>query len=101
MSNKIKNKDIQITKNGLVIKCADNKFTKTYIKQKGESNILVTKAMFNRYREVQYDGAWNMMMDWEEAANDAELSPVSYWTILNNYSDLARHYGKMEENNNG
>lgn len=55
--------------------------------------------MFNRYREVQYDGAWNMMMDWPEAAADAELSPVSYWTILNNYSDLARHYGEMEKNN--
>ena len=72
---------------------------KTYIKQKGKSNILITKAMFNRYREVQYDGAWNMMMDWPEAAADAELSPVSYWTILNNYSDLARHYGEMEKNN--
>ena len=99
MSNKIKNNDIKVTKNGLVIQCADNKYTKTYIKQKGKSNILITKAMFNRYREVQYDGAWNMMMDWPEAAADAELSPVSYWTILNNYSDLARHYGEMEKNN--
>lgn len=40
MSNKIKNKDIQVTKNGLVIQCADNKYTKTYIKQKENQTYL-------------------------------------------------------------
>lgn len=85
------------TDKGLVLQCADNKYTRTYIKQKGKSNILITKEMFNRYRAVQFDGAWNMLMDWEEAANDAEMAPVSYWTILNNYSELVKHFGKYEE----
>ncbi len=88
----MKNK-IRKVESGLVMKCADNKFTKGYIKQKGESNILITKAMFNRYRDVQMRGDWNMMMDWAEAADDANLAPQSYWTIINNYSEIAKEFG--------
>ena len=78
----------------ITVPCADNKHTQEYIKQKGKSTILITKDMFNRYREVQYNGAWNMMMDWKEAANDAELAPPAYWSIINNYELLAEHYGE-------
>ena len=85
------------TEKGLILECADNKYTQTYIKQKGKSNILITKAMFDRYRGVAYDGAWNMLMDWEEAANDAEMAPVSYFTILNNYDELVKHFGKYKK----
>ena len=96
------NKKIKVTpdkqKNlsDITVLCADNKYTQEYIKQQGTSSILITREMFNRYREVQFDGAWNMMMDWEEAANDAELSPVSYWTILENYKELLGKFGMID-----
>jgi hypothetical protein len=91
------NKEIKVTPDkevkDITVLCADNSYTKDYIKQQGTSSILITKGMFNRYRQVQYNGDWNMMMDWEEAANDAELAPPAYWSIINNYSQLADHYG--------
>ena len=83
---------MKTTKNGIVVLCADNKYTKQYIKQAGSSSILITRDMFKRYKKVQMDGAWNMMMDWAEAANDAELAPHSYWSIINNYTEIQEHF---------
>ena len=93
------NKPIKVTpdkqKNlsDITVLCADNKYTKDYIKHQGTSSILITRDMFNRYRQVQHNGCWNMIMDWTEAANDAELAPPAYWSIINNYEILAEHYG--------
>lgn len=94
----MKEQEIKVTPGDdkdLTVLCADNKHTKAYIKQEGTSSILITREMFNNYRQVQYDGAWNMIMDWEEAANDAQLAPPAYWSIINNYEKLAEHYGEF------
>ena len=93
-------KEIKVTPDkeikDITVLCADNKYTKDYIKQQGTSSILITKEMFNNYRAIHNAGCWNMMMDWEEAADDAELTPPAYWSIINNYGQLADHYGEFE-----
>lgn len=74
------------------IECAKTEETEEYVKQAGKTTILITEEMFTNFTEVQESGKWNMMMDWQEAANDAKLSPLGYHTIALNYHELNSHF---------
>jgi len=89
-------KEIRVTTSGVVLECSDNKHTQEYIKQKGKSNILITQAMITRFMEMKHMGLFRIKSDWEEASKDAELSPVSYWTILENYKELLGKFGMID-----
>ncbi len=82
----------------ITVKCADNKYTKKHINQMGETSMLITKKMFDKYRKVQYGGAYNMMMEWEIAQDATSLTPLVYWTIIKNYNKLQKHFGDYNEN---
>ena len=52
-----------------------------------------TKKQFEAYKEVQYRGNWNMIMDSRMAAMEAGLSDEVYWNIIHNYAQLKEIYG--------
>ncbi len=77
---------------------AKNKWTEQETKAEGENTILITKETFDKYREVQYGGAYNMMFEWAEACDAAGMTTRSYWSIIKNYGELEKHYGEYNPN---
>ena len=58
-----------------------------------KDNNMHTKKQFEAYKEVQYRGNWNMIMDSRMAAMEAGLSDEVYWNIIHNYAQLKEIYG--------
>lgn len=52
-----------------------------------------TKEQFERYKEVQHSGIYNMLTQWVLAAHDARLDEETYWKIITNYKELSEQYG--------
>lgn len=55
----------------------------------------IDNFMFDRYLQVQYDGAYNMMS--QEAREAADLTRDEHFTIISNYKKLVEKYPKVYE----
>lgn len=50
------------------------------------------RAKFFKYLRVQESGKYNMIMDANAAAQEAELSLDDYFYVIKNYSELRKRY---------
>tara|TARA_B100001939_G_scaffold281866_1_gene250789 strand:- start:34 stop:264 length:231 start_codon:yes stop_codon:yes gene_type:complete len=55
----------------------------------------IDNFMFDRYLQVQYEGAYNMMS--QEARESADLTRDEHFTIIKNYAKLVEKYPKVYE----
>ncbi len=55
----------------------------------------IDNFMFDRYLQVQYDGAYNMMS--QEAREAADLTRDEHFTIISNYKKLVEKYPNVYE----
>ena len=55
----------------------------------------IDNFMFDRYLQVQYEGAYNMMS--QEARESADLTRDEHFTIIKNYGKLIEKYPKVYE----
>jgi len=52
----------------------------------------ITKEMFDAFERVRSEGKYNMVMNAQDAAEDADLSMDDYWTIIKNYTELREKF---------
>ena len=57
----------------------------------------ITKDDFDAYVAVQRSGKYNMIMDADAAADDADLDIDTYYGIIKNYGALVSKYGRKGE----
>lgn len=58
---------------------------------------MITKEHFLRYVKVQKSGKYNMITEWVDACNKANLTKEQYFEIIKNYSDLKEKYIDKKE----
>lgn len=53
----------------------------------------ITKEMFDAFERVRSEGKYNMVMNAQDAAEDAGLSMDDYWIVIKNYTELKEKFG--------
>ena len=77
--------------------CKDDTAKQTERRLNPVSVDAITKDDFDAYVAVQRSGKYNMIMDADAAADDADLDIDTYYGIIKNYGALVSKYGRKGE----
>jgi alpha-L-fucosidase len=56
----------------------------------------ITKDQFDAFNKVREGGKYNMVMEAQDAAEDADLNMGQYWAIIKNYTELQNKFYPKE-----
>ena len=58
--------------------------------------MITDKQIFERYEKVRLSGKYNMIMEANNAMDEAGLKPCDYYYAMFNYALLKRKYGEKK-----